>query len=236
MVSPRSDDMAQASIWPEPDRSRRMRRLVAGTVLYALAMAFVESAVVVYLRALTHGGPFVDTASAVLPPSILGVEIAREASTLIMLAAVGWLAGRDRWERTALFWLAFAIWDLAYYGWLWVLIGWPPSLLAWDVLFLIPVPWTAPVLAPVLVSLGLAAGAAMVLRGLARGVRPAFRRWNCAAIIVGGVLIFSTFVVDFRTAIHGRAPDRYHWGFFALGFVLAALGGAAATVSPDRSA
>jgi hypothetical protein len=43
----------------------------------------------------------------------------------------------------------FGIWDLFYYVWLKVCLGWPSSLLTWDVLFLIPVPWVGPVLAPV---------------------------------------------------------------------------------------
>jgi hypothetical protein len=41
------------------------------------------------------------------------------------------------------------LWDIFYYVGLKTLLGWPPSLFTWDVLFLIPVPWSAPVLAPV---------------------------------------------------------------------------------------
>ncbi|HXQ28728.1 MAG TPA: hypothetical protein VN848_05615 [Gemmatimonadales bacterium] len=205
-----------------------MRRVMLWTVVYALAMAFVEAAVVVYLRELTHGGPFADPATAILPPHILAIEAAREASTIVMLVAVGWLAGRDLWERGLVFLLAFAIWDLAYYAWLWVLIGWPSSLLDWDVLFLIPVPWTAPVLAPVLASLELVGGVAALLRLSARRERPAFTLGSVSAILGGGLIVFGTFVVDFRAASQGRAPGEYHWAVFAVGLLLSGVGLAAA--------
>src|SRR5882672_5956538 len=93
-----------------------------------------------------------------------------------MLLAVAMLASEDRWERFLVFSLAFGIWDICYYAWLWVFIGWPPSLLTWDVLFLIPVPWLAPVLAPLIVSACLVAGALWGLTLHARGATPRFPR------------------------------------------------------------
>ena len=82
----------------------------------------------------------------------------REAATLVMLLGVAMLAGTDRWDRIALFCIAFGVWDIAYYVWLWVFLRWPPSLLTWDVLFLIPVPWVGPVVAPVIVSVVMIVG------------------------------------------------------------------------------
>jgi hypothetical protein len=205
-----------------------MTCVIAWTVIFAVAMAFVESAVVVYLRALAHGGPFVAPGSPLLPPQLLGIEVAREAATIVMLAALARVAGRDVWDRQIVFWLAFATWDLAYYGWLWVLIGWPPSLLAWDVLFLIPVPWTAPVLAPVLVSVGLLGGVGALLRVRTAARLPRFGARSLGALILGGLFVFGSFVVDVRTALHGQAPDHYHWDVFALGALLAVGGFAAA--------
>ena len=66
-------------------------------------------------------------------------------------SAVAWTAsctGIRPAGALAAFSLAFGAWDLAFYGWLRVLIAWPRSLYTWDVLFLLPVPWVAPVLAP----------------------------------------------------------------------------------------
>ena len=51
--------------------------------------------------------------------------------------------------------IVFGAWDLSFYASLKVLIGWPASLMTWDLLFLIPVPWVGPVLAPSIVSITL---------------------------------------------------------------------------------
>lgn len=58
---------------------------------------------------------------------------------------------------------AFGIWDLAYYAALWLVEGWPASLCDWDLLFVIPVPWFAPVLAPIAISCTEIIGAGYVL-------------------------------------------------------------------------
>src|SRR5438552_17420475 len=114
-------------------------------------MGVLEGAVVVYLRRLYfHGGfqfplRFVDTDIAV-------IEVIREAATLVMLGAVGVLAGRNRGERFALFLYAFGIWDLVYYAFLKLAIGWPESFLTWDILFLLPVPCVGPVITPCLIA------------------------------------------------------------------------------------
>ncbi len=71
---------------------------------------------------------------------------------MVMLVAVGWLAGRGRAERWAYGLFAFGMWDIGYYIWLKVLVNWPATLLDWDVLFLIPLRWWGPVLAPVLIA------------------------------------------------------------------------------------
>ncbi len=59
-------------------------------------MAYVESAVVVYLDAAIHARP--EAIFPVQPWSSVGnlgaIEVGREIATLVMLAAVGWLVGR----------------------------------------------------------------------------------------------------------------------------------------------
>jgi hypothetical protein len=69
-----------------------------------------------------------------------------------MLAAVALLAGTDWRERAAAFLWTFAFWDLFYYAALYLLLRWPPTLTTLDVLFLIPVPWVAPVWVPIGIS------------------------------------------------------------------------------------
>ena len=75
------------------------------------------------------------------------VEIAREAATIVMLLCVAFIAEKTRRGRFACFMLVFGVWDIAYYLWLWATLSWPPSLFTWDILFLIPLIWTGPVIA-----------------------------------------------------------------------------------------
>jgi hypothetical protein len=139
--------------------------------LYAVAMAYVEAAVVVDLN-----GALGQQLGALFPlrpelrsgPLIL-IEVGREAATLVMLATVGILAGRSAIERLAWSAVAFGTWDIGYYAWLHVFSGWPPDLGTWDVLFLVPVPWTGPVWAPVAVSAALVGFGLAVARRLRAG-------------------------------------------------------------------
>src|SRR5262245_57041808 len=114
-------------------------------------MGFLEAAVVIYLRALYYPNGF---AFPLVPiaPALAGVEVWREAATVVMLLAVGWLAGKNAAQRLAFFAYGFAVWDVIYYGALYATTGWPESLFTWDVLFLIPVPWVGPVGSAVLVA------------------------------------------------------------------------------------
>lgn len=160
---------------------------LAVVAVFAVAMAYLEAAVVVYLRAVFHvTGDLLTVPPAssvwfsvpyftllkpgallsVLPqPAIANTEVGREAATMIMLACVGWLAGSDLKARFAYFIFAFGVWDIGYYAFLHGLLGWPASLGAMDVLFLIPGPWLAPVFVPVAISVAMIVGAWWLLRG-----------------------------------------------------------------------
>jgi hypothetical protein len=197
--------------------------------IYAIAMAAVESAVVVYLRALHPVDAPVAALLARIPDRLITIEIGREAATLIMLLALAVLTGRSPWERFLWFSLAFGIWDIFYYVWLWVFIGWPPSLFTWDVLFLIPVPWLAPVLAPLVVSVCLVTGAVWLLALDARGVTPRFPRFVWVLAGVGAALVLLSFTLDYRSVIDRVEPPGFRWGLFGTG-VAVALGGFVAGV------
>jgi len=121
-------------------------------VAFAIAMAWVESAVVFDLRTL------VDRIQPYQPdplPMIGGlgpVELVRETATMVMLLAVGMLAGRSWRSRMGYSAVAFGVWDICYYVFLNGICGWPHSLNDWDILFLLPLPWWGPVLAPVCIA------------------------------------------------------------------------------------
>ena len=152
-----------------------VRRRLIWLSAYAVAMAYVESAVVVYLRAIYYPEGF-SFPIVIIPDAMTWIEVGREAATLIMLVGVSLLAGADRWERFLFFCTAFGVWDIFYYVWLRVFLGWPTSLLTWDILFLIPVPWIGPVLAPILISVGLICGGIWLLWLKSRGEVLGFSR------------------------------------------------------------
>jgi len=174
--------------------------------VFALAMAFVEAAVVVYLRRVLGVVDLMRDVAA-YDPSIALIESGREAATLLMLLAVGFAAGRLLQARIGFALFAFGLWDVFYYAWLRVLLGWPGSLLDEDVLFIIPLPWWGPVLAPVLVALVAAAfGAVLVLREEeGRPVRPGWFEW--AALVAGITLVLWTFMADALGALPASAED-----------------------------
>jgi hypothetical protein len=201
-----------------------MGRRVTWLTIYAVAMAYVESAVVVYLRDLYYPHGF-DLPLVPMPPAMAAIEIGREAATLVMLLGVAAVASADRWEWFLAFSLSFGVWDIFYYAWLWIFVRWPPSLFTWDVLFLIPVPWIGPVLAPVIVSGALVAGSLRLLHLKAQGVRLGFATHLWMMAVTGGLLVLGSFMIDFASVLRQVVPRPFHWGVFAsgVGFAVAAL-------------
>ena len=138
-----------------PHKSPWLR--LAVVAVWAVAFALVEAMVVVYLRKL-FGLQFhlaFTPGDFHFPRAYLRYEQAREAATMVMLLAVGYLAGRTWWQRLAYWLFAFGVWDIFYYVWLYVYLRWPSSPGTRDLLFLIPREWWAPVWQPVLASLRL---------------------------------------------------------------------------------
>ncbi len=122
--------------------------------LFGIAMAHFEGVVVVYLRKALGMLDSESNKESIekIPKRFLNIEMTREAATIIMLIVIAYLAGTTWIERGVFFLWTFAFWDIFYYLSLYIVIKWPPSLKAIDVLFLIPVPWIAPVWFPIGVS------------------------------------------------------------------------------------
>jgi hypothetical protein len=196
--------------------------------LFSIAMGFLESAVVIYLRRIYYPGGF----SFPLKPidnDIAVVEIAREAATIIMLFAVGVLTGRNRAERFAWFIFSFAIWDIFYYVFLWVFLRWPDSLFAPDILFLIPVPWVGPVLAPVIVSLSFIMFALTTIFFSSKGKKVSFKPLETMLIMSGSLIGIISFTKDYLAAANvnqakttmialaNYVPGHFSWSLFWTG-------------------
>lgn len=188
-------------------------------VLSALAMAFgyIEAAVVVYLREISYPAGFQSPLAAPFWP-ILRTEIIREAATLVLLLSVAWLATPVLLRRFAVLAYCFGLWDVVYYIVLKVTLGWPPSLMTWDVLFLIPLPWTSPVLAPLLVALALMVAALIILRLPPDRPTP-FRHRDWAVEVSAGLIIIASFLWNAPVLADGGIPTAFPWWLFGLGFL-----------------
>lgn len=186
-----------------------MNKKYAAVSVFAVAMAFVEAAVVVYLRALYYPEGF-SFPLAVMPRDILLVEVLREAATIVMIVSAAVLAARKFYARMAVFFYIFAVWDIFYYVFLKVLLGWPSSFLEMDVLFLIPVVWAGPVLAPLICSFTMLALAALIERGLSSSENFRLSAAEWALLWTGASVIFLSFVL----------PGHYRWWIFIPGELL----------------
>ena len=194
-------------------------------VAYATAMGYLEAAVVVYLRAAL-GEALASTPVQVsldIAPFV-GIEVARELATLVMIGAVGWLAGRSGWERLAWSAIVFGTWDIVYYVGLYLASGWPPTLDTWDVLFLVPVAWVGPVWAPMAVSAALIAGGLLAARRLRAGNRIQPRPRELAVALLGGLLVVLSFVLDAQRVLAGDLAPWTGWPVLLSGILLGALG------------
>ncbi len=199
------------------DRKFIFKKNIALVIFFSIAFAFVESSVVVYLRALYYPEGFFFPLKA-MPADHLLTELLREFSTLVMLGAVGMLAGNSRWEKFSWFLIAFGVWDVFYYVWLKVLLDWPATLSDWDILFLIPVPWIAPVIAPVLISMLLIAAGILIIVKNNNLFHLPLGAW-IAAITGSGCMLY-TFMYDTDATIRLQMPQPYLYGVFIAGFFL----------------
>jgi len=175
-------------------------RKLLGLAVFAAAMGFLEAIVVVYLRALYYPEGFYFPLAA-MPGGIYLTEVLREICTLVMLAAIGWMGSSTPFTRFTCFLYLFGVWDLFYYLALKLLLDWPASLFTWDVLFLIPITWIGPVIAPVLCALAMIVLHLAAERFLARGERSVFNGREWLLLLAGALFVYVSFTIDYTLLI-----------------------------------
>lgn len=204
------------------------RRHLLWLSVFAIAMAQLEATVVVYLRQLFYPDGF-RFPLVIIEGEIAAIEVAREVATVVMLFAVAKLfSARDRWRQYSAFLWAFGVWDIFYYVWLWVMLRWPSSLLEPDVLFLIPLPWIGPVLAPVLISLVMMGAGWAILWLRDRELPVLVTRVEWGVTIAGAIALIGLFISDAPAVVVGATPRPFNWGLFFLFLVPPALAAARA--------
>jgi hypothetical protein len=201
----------------------RFRSAAVTVIVFAAAMSYLESAVVVYLQRALDISP--DHLFPLSRPDMVGdlaaIEVGREFATLVMLVGVGCLAGRRWVDRLAWTSVAFGVWDIGYYFWLWVFIGWPHSPVTWDVLFLIPVPWAGPVWAPVAVSGCLIGFGLAAARQVGSGGMPRVDAVRGGAAVAGGLFVVGAFIANAPALVDGNLPGDFPWPVFVAGLMVA---------------
>jgi hypothetical protein len=196
-------------------------------VVFAIAMGWVEAACVFYIRALVGRIEPYQANPLPLNAALGNVELWREASTLVMIAAVGLLAGRTWRRRAGYAALAFGTWDICYYIFLHLVCGWPRTLFDWDILFLLPLPWWGPVLAPVSIALLMIVWGTLATQS---DDRASDVRWPWLLSSVGIMVALAVFMVDsWRALPHGRdavlhvLPTSFNWPLFCVALLLMAF-------------
>ncbi len=224
------------------EKSRRIWQIFLLLGIFSIAMGFMEAIVVVYLRQIYYPQGFNFPLNP-LSLRMLSLEMLREITTIIMLAMVALITGRNYLQRFSFFLYIFSIWDIFYYLGLKLLLGWPSSLLEWDILFLIPITWVGPVLAPIICSLTMIVLAVCLIILQNSGKLAGIRLSEWGQLISGALIVFYTFVNDysriiirggflsgfwrltnneqFQQLIFQYVPVEYNWYLFGIGEFLA---------------
>jgi hypothetical protein len=216
------------------------RRTIYAIILFGITMGMFEAAVVIYLRELYYPGGFTFPLQ-LTSDSVAVTEFFREIASLFMIGAVAWLSGRNSTQRFAWFLIIFAIWDIFYYVFLKALIGWPESFMIWDILFLIPVHWTGPVITPIIAAvLMILLGASMLRFSAIWGKAARINRREWWLLGSGAFVVFISFIIDYTIYLfenYGHfsqsnlmdtlnnlsinyVPAKFYWWIYILGIVL----------------
>jgi hypothetical protein len=203
-------------------------------------MGFLEAIVVVYLRDIYYPDGF-SFPLRMLDEDTYLIELIREVCTLVMLVGIAVLAARSTFERFSLFLFSFGIWDIFYYVALKIFLDWPESITEWDILFLIPITWIGPVLAPLLCSISMMVMGTSILL-LNQRKRQRFNALEWTIVLFGAAMIFVAFVEDFSillwtadtgpdlgnllndptfiNTLTSLIPSKFNWPLFLSGIIL----------------
>ncbi len=205
-------------------------------VIFALAFAWVESAVVVYLRKIYFDGVFKfpllvvwEEGKHIVDP-LIRIEFGREIATVVILVAVGWLAGKNKLQKFCYFMIAFGIWDIFYYFWLYIMVGWPESVMTWDLLFYVPLPWVGPVITPVLIAMALVGAGSLIVYYDKKGYVIRWRWYDMAIEFSCGLLLIAAFCWDWKNILQipghvtrSGIPNPFAWWLYIPAYLFSTI-------------
>jgi len=174
----------------------KIRNVFIYLTAFAIAMGYMEGAIVVYLREIFYPEGFVFPLQPITY-QIAITEIIREAATMVMIITIAIITGRTKTERFAFFLYCFAVWDIVYYIALYLVLGWPPSLLTWDILFLIPVTWVGPVIGPVINSVSMIVFAFIISGFVSKNPKTKINMSEWVLLIGGSLVVILSYTEDY---------------------------------------
>ena len=196
---------------------RTLKHTLSWLYVWGISFGYIEAAIVIYLRKIYYPDGF-SFPVVLADTDIAVVEVLRELMTLIIIWAVAELTFWSFNKKLAGYMIIFGIWDIFYYIFLKIFLDWPESYLTWDILFLIPLPWVGPVLAPVLVSLSLIYTGIIILVEMDRGYRFQFDKKFWIIEIIAGIIIIISFIIPGIVVLNQMVPESFPWGIFLAGF------------------
>jgi hypothetical protein len=222
-----------------------IQKKIFWTAVFGIAMGLLECTVVIYLRAIYYPAGFNFPLQPIDQQTLL-VEMSREVATIIMLLCIGIITGRSFLQRFGFFIFAFAVWDIFYYVFLKTFLNWPASIFTWDILFLIPLVWTSPVLCPVIVSFTMVILGLLLILGWEKNEKLALNTKIWAFFISGALILVFSFMLDFIKFLqefltykelvsvlkHNQVmrvssvyiPGDFNWWLFVLGELIVLVG------------
>ncbi|NWF76891.1 MAG: hypothetical protein HXY53_10085 [Nitrospirae bacterium] len=187
-----------------------IKMTIAFLTLFGIAMGYLEAAVVVYLRQIYYPEGF-QFPLKIIALHGFSIEFFREISTIIILISIAFIAGKSFYMRFAYFLFCFGLWDIFYYFWLKVLLNWPPSLLTWDILFLIPVVWAGPVMAPLICAITMIVISVLIFSFQIKGLEVRIKPLEWFLLLCGSLIIFTSFIWNYgKLIIEGGFITRLH--------------------------
>jgi hypothetical protein len=116
-----------------------------------------------------------------------------------------------------------------YYIFLKVMCGWPNSLSDWDILFLLPLPWWGPVLAPVSIASLMIVGGTLASQTTVMRPATSLTRTLWCLQGLGIALALYVFMADSLRAVpqgldvvRAVLPQAFNWSVFCVAFTLMA--------------
>ncbi|MFC1839106.1 hypothetical protein ACFL1N_05990 [Thermodesulfobacteriota bacterium] len=205
-------------------------------VIFAIGFAWVESALVVYLREIFYDGSSIFPLviewknGKYVPHPLANIELVREFATMVMLTAIACASGRTGWQKFSFFMISFGVWDIFYYIWLWAMISWPESLMTWDILFLLPLPWVGPVITPVLIACAMTAAGTLIIYFEEKGFIIRFYWYDWLIVLGCGLLMIVAFCWDWKNIAQlpgdisrTGIPNPFLWELYLPSYLLSVI-------------